>query len=352
MVLALNQDYKLVFFAMKMQREMEVPVGVIDCYWGGTSILSWMSEEGLRRTGKGSRALLEYAEKTAGISREESIAKEKVFWNTLNAWSGRVDAYRAAHPGCSWEEVEQAEGACPWDPPAGPASPFRSAGLYATMVEPLTPAALSGILYYQGETDATGPECEYDAMMMALIDLWRSAFREESLPFLFVQLPMWIEKGAADSKTWPELRRCQSLVRDRMRNTGMICLLDQGEYGNLHPANKRVVGERLFELAKRVIYGLPGEEAPRAVSKRVSGSMVTLITDQPLLSRDGKEPALLELAGADGKFVPARAMLEGPFLHLTAAGVEHPLHARYAWTDYGTVNLFGGNGLPLEPFCF
>jgi len=75
-------------------------------------------------------------------------------------------------------------------------------------------------------------------------------------------------------------------------------------------------------------------------------------TDQMLMTRDGKEPALLELAGADGKYVPARAMIEGPELHLTAEGVEHPLHARYAWCDWGIVNLFGGNGLPLEPFAF
>jgi len=80
--------------------------------------------------------------------------------------------------------------------------------------------------------------------------------------------------------------------------------------------------------------------------------MMTLTTDQLLTTRDGKEPALLEIAGADGRFVPARAMLEGPMLHLTGAGVEHPLHARYAWTDYGKVNLAGESGMPLEPFAF
>lgn len=80
--------------------------------------------------------------------------------------------------------------------------------------------------------------------------------------------------------------------------------------------------------------------------------MMTLETDQPLMTADGKEPAMLELAGADGEFKPARAMLEGPMLHLTAAGVQYPVHCRYAWTDYGIVNLFAANGLPLEPFCF
>ena len=80
--------------------------------------------------------------------------------------------------------------------------------------------------------------------------------------------------------------------------------------------------------------------------------MMTLTTTSPLMTRDGKEPALLELAGEDGNFVPARAMLEGPMLHLTAAGVEHPVHARYAWTDYGIINLVTAGGMPLEPFEF
>ena len=132
----------------------------------------------------------------------------------------------------------------------------------------------------------------------------------------------------------------------------MVCLLDEGELGNIHPVRKRVVGERLCDLALSMIYGQAGEASPQVIGKRIQGSMMTLLTDQPLLSRDGREPALLELAGADGNFVPARAMIEGSQLHLTAAGVAHPLHCRYAWTDYGIVNLAGGSGLPLEPFAF
>ena len=339
------------FFAMRLQRETQVPVGIVDCYWGGTSATCWMDEAWLRRTGEGTRYLEEYAEKSSGISMEEYLAKEKVFQDTLNEWNGRVDTYRAAHPGCPWKEIEEAEGPCPWFPPVGPGSQYRPGSLWPTMVEPLTPLALTGILYYQGEDDTTRTT-QYDVLMMSLIDRWRSAFRDELLPFLFVQLPMWIDWNAEDSKTWPALRLRQSEVRDRMRNTGMICLLDQGEYGNIHPTNKRVVGERLFQLAWKEIYGKNGETAPRVIGKTVADGMMTLQTDQMLMTRDGKEPALLELAGADGKYVPARAMIEGPELHLTAEGVEHPLHARYAWCDWGIVNLFGGNGLPLEPFEF
>ena len=337
------------FFAMKLQKKLGVPVGIIDAYLGGTSITCWMDEAWLKRTGEGRRYLEEYAEKTKDVTPESFLEKDKAFREQLDAWNGRMTAYRAEHPGCRWDDVIAELGPCPWDPPAGPASPYRPAGLYQTMIEPLLPLALTGILYYQGEED-TWRTNQYDVLMMSLIDRWRSAFREETLPFLFVQLPMWIEKGAEDSRLWPALRLQQSRVRDRMRNTGMICLLDQGEFDNIHPTNKRVVGERLYELAMKEIYGKEGKTAPRLVGRRIEGSMMTLLTDQPLTTRDGKEPALLEMAGPDGRYVPARAMIEGAFLHLTATGVAHPVHARYAWTDYGIVNLFAANGLPLEPF--
>ena len=337
------------FFAMKLQRKLGVPVGIIDAYLGGTSVTCWMDEDWLKRTGEGRRYLAEYAEKTKGVTLEDFLEKEMAFREKLDEWNGKMAAWKAAHPGGLWDDLVAEIGPCPWDPPAGPASPYRPAGLYATMIEPLTPLALTGILYYQGEEDTWRTE-QYDALMMSLIDRWRTAFREESLPFLFVQLPMWIEKGASDSKTWPALRLCQSRVRDRMRNTGMICLLDQGEFDNIHPTNKRVVGERLYELALKEIYGGEGETAPRVTGRRIEGSMMTLLTDRPLTTRDGREPALLEMAGADGRYVPARAMIEGPYLHLTAAGVAHPVHARYAWTDFGAVNLFAANGQPLEPF--
>ena len=337
------------FFAMKLQQHLGIPVGIIDCYWGGTSAACWMDESWLGRTSEGARYLSEYEARTEKVTMAEYLRKEKRFQEDLDGWNARVEKYRKDHPGCAWEEIEAAEGLCPWNPPEGPGSPFRPAGLFDTMLSPVTPYALTGILFYQGEED-TWRTTRYDTLMISLIDRWRNAFRDESMPFLFVQLPMWIEKGKEDSGTWPLLRLCQSAVRDRMRNTGMVCLLDQGEFNNIHPTNKRVVGERLYELARAVIYGEPGEVSPRICGRRIEGSMLTLLTTAPLMSRDGKEPALLELAGADGRYVPARAMLEGDRLHLTAPGVTDPLHVRYAWTDYGIVNLFGANGLPLEPF--
>ena len=130
------------------------------------------------------------------------------------------------------------------------------------MVRKVCPAALTGILYYQGEEDA-GQTDQYDELMDAMIRSWRKSFRDAELPFLFVQLPMWLDWDAEDTFQWAKTRLSQAAVRDAVRNTGMICLLDEGEYGNIHPVAKRPVGERLAELAGAMLTAERGS-VPRA----------------------------------------------------------------------------------------
>ena len=339
------------FFAAKLREKMpDIPVGIIGCYWGGTSVTCWMEEETLRTTGEGARYLDEYAARCAGKSMETFLKEDKVFWDTLDSWNRAVAEYQQAHPGAEWKEVEAACGPAPWNPPAGPGSPFRPAGLAVTMVREVVPAALTGILYYQGEQDADATD-QYDVLMKLLIGAWRKLFRAEDLPFLFVQLPMWLDWYAEDRRSWAKIRLAQAKARDEMANTGMICLLDQGEYGNIHPTAKRPVGERLAELAGAMLYG-GGKDSPRAIGIRTEGNELVVRLSARVCVRDGREPALLEIAGTDGAFVSAKAEIRGDTLRLSAEGVSRPVRARYAWTDYSDqVNLFGENGLPLEPFC-
>ena len=188
--------------------------------------------------------------------------------------------------------------------------------------------------------------------MLALILYWRRIFRDAALPFLFVQLPMWQDWNAEDTFRWPALRLAQAAVRDAVRNAGMICLLDEGEYGNLHPTAKRVVGERLHRLAETMIYGETGGYSPRAVRKHTEGRELAVTLSEPIILRKGDRPALLETAGADGVFYPAEATVCGNELRLRSRQVSRPVHARYAGTDYSDrANLYGSTGLPLEPFC-
>ena len=339
------------FFAAKLRKKMpKIPVGIIGCYWGGTSITCWMEEETLRTSAEGVRYLDEYAAQCAGKTMETWLEEDKVFWNTINAWDKAVADYQKDHPGAPWKEVEGACGPAPWNPPPGPGSPFRPAGLAVTMVREVTPTTLSGILYYQGEQDAGVTE-HYDGLMKLLIQSWREKFREGELPFLFVQLPMWLDWDAEDVRNWAKIRLAQAKARDEVPNTGMICLLDQGEYGNIHPTAKRPVGERLAELAGTMLYG-GGEVSPRATGKLAEGNSLAVSLSVPVKTKDGKAPTLLEIAGEDRKFVPAKAEVRNDRLLLTTEGISRPVYARYAWVDWSDqVNLVGAvNGLPLEPF--
>ncbi len=338
------------FFAMKLQRRLGVPVGIVDCYWGGTSVTAWMTEDQLTRTAEGRRCLEKYRQEAGNKTLEEYLEEERAWHEVLHAWEGKVAEYKEIHPKATGAEVNREVGPCPWNPPMGPGTPYRPAALWDTMMKRVIPLGLNGMLWYQGESDA-GLTDRYEELLLSMVEEWRRAFMDDRIPFLNVQLPMWIASDApGDTFTWPPVRLSQARVRDLLSGSGMICLLDQGEWDNLHPTNKRVVGERLCELAQKLIYGLEGEVSPRATGRYTEGDALIVCCDGKLQVSDGKDPALLEAAGADGVFRPARAEILGSRIRLRAEGVAHPAAARYAWTDYGKVNLFGENGLPLEPF--
>ena len=338
------------FFAMKLQSEIQVPVGIIDCYWGGTSVTCWMDEEALNRTAEGQRYVREYKDQWAGKSMEQYLAEEKAFFDGLHQWSDQADALKAVHPEYTNQNLCAEIGPCPpWNPPAGPGSPFRPDGLVHTMLERVIPVTLTGVLFYQGEED-TWRTKHYDILLISFILRLREQFEDHDLPFLNVQLPMWMDGAATeDSKLWPALRLSQWKVYRNLRNTGLAILLDQGEFDNIHPTNKRVVGDRLYECALDVIYQRKARLSPYALGKYSKDGKLFVTLSSPVFDR-GQGEYLMEIAGEDGQFVPAETILNGDEIILSSPAVHHPTQARYAWTDYAIVRLFGGNGLPLAPF--
>ena len=346
-----NSAVASIFGDLIRKKHPEVPVGIIGCYWGGTSVTCWMDRETLDSLSEGIRYQHDYETLCAGKTMEQYLTEEAAFRQYTEEWNRKAEAYRAEHPDAGWEQTEKAIGFYIWNPPAGPGSPFRPAGLADSMLREIAPVTLTAVLYYQGEEDAARTD-QYDVLMTAMIRYWRKLFRNTELPFLFVQLPMWIDYGGEDTFTWARTRIAQAAVRDSVRNTGMICLLDEGEYGNIHPVNKRPVGERLAGLAERMLFGGPDTESPRAVGRFVRGNVMTVLLSADITTKDGASPKLLEIAGEDGRFVPAEGEISGSTLRVRAEQVEHPVSVRYAWTDWSDqVNLTGENGLPLEPFA-
>ena len=335
------------FFARKVREETGCPVGVIGCNWGGTSIACWIDENTLRMSEAGQRILHGYELKAGHVTMEQWQAAENAFQADMTKWNGKVAQIKAENPGIQWSAVEAQAGKCPWNPPDGPGSPYRPGGLAQTMVQTLVPAALTGMLFYQGESDVERAEV-YEQLLMILVLRWRELFRNEELPFYNVQLPMYIEDGAMDHGDWAHLRHAQEKVWRTLRNTYLAVMIDAGEYNNIHPTDKRTPGERLAQLFLNQRAGRDNPQ-PFALRKEADGRMLTVHVSQPLEVREG-EADLFEIAGEDGVYHPAQAGVEDCCIRLTAPEAPHPVMARYAWVDWGKVHVFGKSGLPLAPF--
>ncbi len=336
------------FFARRVREETGFPVGIVGCNWGGTSILSWLDETALNRCGFASQEAADYEKQYGHIPLAVWQEKQDAFQHDMDVWNAKVAEVKEQNPGIEWAEVEKQAGVCPWNPPPGPGSPYRPGQLAKTMVETIVPMVLSGILFYQGESDVERAE-HYGEMLITLVNRWRELFGDAELPFYNVQLPMFIDAGAEDDHRWAILRNQQEKAWHALRESYLAVMLDAGEYGNIHPVDKVTPGERLAELfMKRFANRHPHQ--PRAVRKSTAGYVLTVKLNGPVVSVNG-EADLFEVAGEDGVWYPAKAELDGTEIHLSAEGVAHPVKARYAWVNYAKVHVFSHDGRwPLAPF--
>jgi sialate O-acetylesterase len=243
--------------------------------------------------------------------------------------------------------------------PGGDGAPFSAqnepAGLYNTMVAPAIRFGVKGFLWYQGESN-TGNAKEYKLLMPALIADWRARWQEGDLPFLYVQLPNYAEVQYSPSESqWAELREAQ-LDGLSVPNTAMAVAIDAGEWNDLHPLDKKDVGERLALGAEKLAYGDTSVVAmgPIFQSARVDGDKIVVSftsIGSGLMVKGGGELQQFAIAGADKKFVWADARINGNQVTVSSAEVPDPLYVRYAWADNPEgANLYNQEGLPASPF--
>jgi sialate O-acetylesterase len=343
------------FFARTVNAETGVPIGIINCSWGGTSVSAWMSGEQLRKSAAGQRCVSDYEARVNGKSDERYEAEMDAYFAEWRAWDARIRERRARDPGASWEILNSECGECPWPQPAGRKSPYCPANLYHSMIRRVSPYGLKGFLYYQGEEDEGRAE-DYGELMYYLIDQWRRDWRDDTLPFLFVQLPMYASKRETDDGTvtenWPVLRESQYRVSRVVANTGMAVIIDRGEFDNIHPLDKRTVGFRLALQALRKVYGKPVTADGPVFSHAVrEGSALRVYFANAAGGLEVRgEAAGFEIAGPDGVYRPARALIDGETALVCAGGVAEPERVRYCWVKYGPTPLFARNGLPVMPF--
>ena len=341
------------FFARKINADLGIPIGIINCSWGGTSISAWMSREQLLKSRAGQKFIDDYAAKVGGKSTAQYNAEMDEYFAQWREWDECVRARREKEPGVSWETLNKECGQCPWPQPAGNTSPYRPANLHTSRIIRAAPFALRGFLYYQGEEDEFRA-ADYREMMYYLVDQWRSDWGEH-LPFLFVQLPMFAsceEMEAGPPKHWCVLRESQYLASLDIANTGMAVIIDCGEFDNIHPLDKQTVGFRLALQALKKVYGA-GVDADGPVFARAEaeGSSLRLYFDNAgrgLEFRGGGGG--FEIAGEEGPYFPAQAAIDGSGVIIRSDKVDRPKRARYAWTKFGPAPLYAGNGLPAMPF--
>ena len=176
-------------FGKKLAKKLGVTVGLIGCNWGGTSASTWMGETRMWKDTDMRIYLEEYYKKNEGISAEEQKAAYEKYIEEIDIWNANVAKCYEENPAYEWSEILERCGECQWPGPINMYNPYRPAGLYETMVKRIAPYSMRGFLYYQGESDDHRPSI-YAKMLRGVIEEWRALWEEDTMPFLFVQLPM------------------------------------------------------------------------------------------------------------------------------------------------------------------
>ena len=325
------------FFAQSVAAKLGVPVGIIHASWGGTAIESWLPEPVLRN----SRAW-----PVLNAQWQEAL---KVWPEKYAAQPALEDAWRKA------QDENKATGkpvTMEWPrPPMGPGSGFAPARLFNGMVAPFAPYALRGALWYQGESNV-GRAQQYAELLPAMIAGWRAAWPQGDFPFFVVQLPNYANNGKPDARDWAYLREAQASVQ-HVPGAAFAVTIDGDEPDNLHPHNKRPVGERLALIALHRVYNqrttIWSGPVMQSAARESAGYRVRFSSADGLKST-GATVTGFEVAGADRVFHPADARIDGTTVVVGSAAVADPVAVRYAFTNVPNASLANDAGLPAAPF--
>ncbi len=355
------------YFARGMEMVLDVPVGIVGCNYGGTKSCSWMTPEHARIVQPEQAAAFDA--KLQGLPYEDLLAngrlnvqKNDKGYATWSAWNefflprtpteeeGRAFMASVMQDGQEAADVDSTPGIM---------TPTKEApgALFTYMVHPLAGFATRGVLWYQGESDDedAGAQARHAEALRTIIADWREVWQRADLPFLVVQLPglySWASMGM-DAHDWPTIRACQQQVADEDELVWLCSIGDMGNKHDIHPKEKKPVGERLSLLAMRYLLGMDvPADAPRCVGAERKGPWVILQFEHTEggLVLAGAEVNALELLH-DGKPMPFHAGVRGNRLVLVP---EEPtsdsLEVRFAQANWYRVNLYNGAEIPALPF--
>ncbi|HRE83036.1 MAG TPA: sialate O-acetylesterase [Opitutaceae bacterium] len=293
------------FFARDVHLKTGIPIGLISVSYGNTPIATWRS---------------------ASAVAEEPAAQQ---------W---------------WKLQEKS--------PTPPRPHRRPSAGYQGMIAPLLPLSVRGVLWYQGESDATEATTlapAYGRQFTALIQEWRRDLDQSDLPFFWVQLAGY---GQAGNRAWVDVRAYQDSAL-QLPLTGQATAIDLGDPTDIHPKRKREVGERLARLALNRVYAQPTSDSGpilQTVTRQGDALELHFSSAEGGLDLQDNAEAAFELAGADGSFIPATEVRpigdpkSSRSLRVRAHSLLHPCAVRYAWHAFPHTPLYNRAGLPATPF--
>ncbi|HBJ86279.1 MAG TPA: hypothetical protein DDZ88_20925 [Verrucomicrobiales bacterium] len=329
------------FFARDLLAEIKQPIGIVTSAVGGTPIEAWTSLSAQQAVPGFKPLLDDWTKRLDGFVPE---AEQKKFLDAKAAWlKTRSAALKAKQPA-----------------PKAP-SPFKNlqvmkpGGLFASMIAPLVPYTMRGVIWYQGERNAAGPFTSlYGAQHCTLIADWRKHWGDEFY-FAWVQIPAFAtpQKFPSEPTGWGVSVRDGQRRALQMPHTGMAITMDIGDPKQGHPTNKTEFAARLARVVLHDVYqkSIALWSGPLFKSAEITADHIMLIFDQAtgLRAKSGELEGFA-IAGDDKKFVWADARIEGDKVIVSSSEIKAPKAVRYSWAANPKGNLVNAAGLPASPF--
>ncbi|MBR7133652.1 MAG: hypothetical protein IKD04_09000 [Clostridia bacterium] len=335
-------------FASLLQRDKDIPVGIISVNWGGTPAEAWIEESAffaepelceLRDNYYNILEKLDLDEYTKGVDAYQQLMSKRI--ENVSARSF------AEEKGIEWL-ARTSPFEWPTEPPLGPYSCRWVGVLFERMIKPLLPYSVSGVLWYQGESNVHNKQY-YLKLFSKLVECWRKGF-EDDLPFFTVQIAPF---GYAYKEGCTQLVAQQIEATGKIENVFLVTTNDIGEKDNIHPLNKKSISERLFLAAKKEVFGEDVEYCGPIFKKAVlekAGTVRVSFTHAGSGLRSNGEVLNLYLKGEGGEYKPAKARIEGNELVAWSPEVESPTEIKMAFDNTDVINLYNNDGIVAAPF--